>query len=100
VIEPIKPSAVTKTLPDEVIQIFNDMIQENWKGASATLLQNDLVAKIASVLDVPRQEVFDRGWLDVEGTFRKVGWKVSYDKPAYCETYKAYFMFEKASKRG
>lgn len=35
-------------------------------------------------------------WLDIEDHYRKAGWKVTYDKPAYCENYDAYFKFEMA----
>jgi hypothetical protein len=31
--------------------------------------------------------------LDIEDTYREAGWKVEYDKPAYCENYPANFTF-------
>jgi hypothetical protein len=46
-------------------------------------------------MGVSRQEVFDNQWLDIEDIYREAGWKVSYDKPAYNETYKAYFTFSR-----
>jgi hypothetical protein len=51
------------------------------------------------LLDVERAVVFDKGWLDVESIFRAEGWKVKYDKPAYCETYKAFFVFSRKKKK-
>ena len=33
-------------------------------------------------------------YLDFEDEYRTIGWKVTYNKPAYCETYEPYFIFE------
>jgi hypothetical protein len=45
-----------------------------------------------------RQQVFDNNWLDVEDIFRKAGWKVNYEKPAYNESYPASFKFQQQRK--
>lgn len=42
-----------------------------------------------------RDELFDKGWMDIEPIYRKSGWRVEYDKPAYNETYPATFTFSK-----
>ena len=43
--------------------------------------------------EVTRATIFDNNWLDIEPTYRKAGWKVIYDGPAYCENYPATFTF-------
>lgn len=48
---------------------------------------------------MPADEVFKKGWLNVEYLFRAAGWEVQYDKPGYNETYEAYFTFSKKVKR-
>jgi len=42
-----------------------------------------------------RDEVFDKGWLNIEPMYRAAGWKVVYDKPAYNESYEPTFTFTK-----
>jgi hypothetical protein len=96
---PIKPSDVQaphdSSLPEEVFQVFNDLIRENWDGNQAKVMQAHAVTRIASDLKIRRDEVFDRKLLNVEGIYRKQGWVVEYDKPAYNESYEAYFIFRK-----
>jgi hypothetical protein len=96
---PIKPSEVqekkNKALPEEVFQVFNDLIVENWDGQSATIKQDVAAERISTALRISTDEVFELGYLDVEAAFRKVRWKVEYDKPAYNESYEAFFVFSK-----
>lgn len=100
-VTPITPDEVIKQrldgVPDKVIEIFNEMIVENWNtsGKYAIVDQDKVVTRIAAVMNVDRQIVFDKGWIDIEPIFRNVGWRVEYDKPAYYEDYSAYFKFSK-----
>lgn len=93
--KPITPrdlvSGRGKNIPDEVIQAFNEVIAEG----GGVVYQDVVVKRILSKLpDVPRHEVFEKGWLDVDGIYRKAGWKVTYDKPGFNETYDANWTFE------
>jgi len=101
-VKPITPAEVVKkkqeTLPDGVIEAFNEAIAENWDGRSSTVLQKHVVTKIAKKLKVGPAKIFDKGYLDVESIFRKAGWDVEYDKPAYNEDYEASFKFRKKRK--
>ena len=36
---------------------------------------------------------FDYNWLNIEKIYEDAGWAVKYDKPAYNESYDAYFIF-------
>ena len=96
---PIKPDEVQSkkdaSIPEEVFQVFNDLITENWSNNSANVTQDEAVKRIAAKLDITRQEAFDKGYLDVESAYRKAGWRVEYDKPGYNEDYKAFFVFRK-----
>jgi hypothetical protein len=98
--KPISPDEVVERknnlIPDEVIDIFNDLIVLNFRGTSATIRQKDVLKLIAERLNISNQQVvFDNKWLDVEDIFRQQGWKVSYDKPGYNESYNATFTFSK-----
>jgi hypothetical protein len=96
---PISPKEVASrkeaSIPDEVFEVFNDLISQNWDGHRATVSQDDAVRQIAKKMGVSRGEAFNKGWLDVEDSYRKKGWKVEYDKPGYNESYSAFFVFKK-----
>lgn len=98
---PIKPHQVQKkkreAIPEEVFQVFNDLISQNWDGSSATVLQKDAAAAVAKALKITKSELYDRHLLDVESAYTKAGWHVKYDKPVYYggEDFEPYFCFSK-----
>jgi hypothetical protein len=101
--KPIKPSEVAAlkqtVIPDFVFKTFNELIAKNFVNNSATVKQDDVIDILlqycgdAGERPAFRQEIFKEGWLNVEESFREVGWNVEYDKPAYNETYPATFTF-------
>lgn len=97
--KPIKPSEITeaktKSFPDKVIQTWNNLITQKWNGRVAHIKQDEAVAALMSSMNLTRQGVFDSGYLDIEPTYRREGWKVKYDKPGWDENYKAFFEFSK-----
>ena len=100
-IDPIKPSEVgvqaAKTLPDPVIEAFNELIVSKYLNGEAKVLQKDAVARIQQKLGCDRSEVFDKDWLNVEEAFRAAGWTVTYEKPVGYggETFEAFYTFRK-----
>lgn len=98
---PIKPSEVqdkkNASLPAEVFDAFNALIVEKWSEASrcAIIHQCEVAERVAVALGITKGEVYERKLLDVEDAYRKAGWKVKYDKPAYNETYEPSFEFRK-----
>ncbi len=104
-IKPIQPKDVIKekqrSLPDQVVETFNELIAENWNGSDALIYQEDVVARIKKKFlpkRITNKKIFDNHWLDVEDVFKNAGWSVYYDKPAYNEDYKASFSFSKEDK--
>ena len=83
-------------LPEEVIEVFNDLIARNWNGRTATVAQEDAVQALSARLGIARDEVFGRQLLDVEPVYQAQGWQVRYDKPGWNESYGAYFEFSRA----
>ena len=83
-----------KDFPDAVFDAFNELIAQKFSGGSATIKQDDVVALMVQK-GLDRQEIFDKGWLDVERVYRSQGWKVQYDKPGYNESYAANFTFSR-----
>lgn len=102
-VKPISPKEVTLKIHDFIIEAVNKLIQEKWDGKEAVILQDEIMDIVSSNdeddIRPSRDEIYDRNWLDFEDIYRKAGWNVLYDKPAYCENYKAYFKFTKKSKR-
>ena|SRR5258706_447572 len=98
-IKPITPKEVKdyrKSIPDFVINIFNNLILTNFKD-SAVITQDEVINYIMAAPEFSgftRNDIFDKGWLDIESHFRDAGWEVKYDKPGYNEIYAARFYFK------
>lgn len=97
---PIKPSEIVKAqnIPEDVFTIFNELIVNNFNGNDSTVYQEEVVDALVEK-GHNRDVIFNKGWLNVEEAYRKAGWAVEYDKPAYNETGRAYFTFKKKSKK-
>ncbi len=95
--KPIKPNEVAKekvsSIPDEVLEAFNELITENYSNGRATVMQDAVVDRIRAKMGDKAKDMFKKGWLDVEGVYEKAGWDVTYDKPGYNENYEANFRF-------
>lgn len=92
------------SIPPFVIAAVNQLLTERFSGRSCTFSQNavvELAQKIAaetlSAEAIDEQLFYDRHWLDFEVIYRKEGWSVVYDKPAYNETYEAFWTFSRAT---
>lgn len=97
---PLRPeeaaAAKLAQIPDEVIEIFNALISQNFDGRCARIDQNDVItAVLASGVVSFAQEIFARHLLDVEEVYSAAGWTVSYEKPGYNETGPTFFLFER-----
>lgn len=96
-IEPIKPSEIKKFIPEFIIKGANECIQDHYHELkrSSKFTQDELIEYVLKYApeEVTRANIFDNNWLDIEPTYRKAGWKVIYDGPAYCENYPATFTF-------
>lgn len=79
-------------IPGEVFVAFNALIAQNLSDGMATVKQDDVMARLVG-RGMTRREIYDRHWLDVEDSYRALGWKVLYDKPGYNETGDAFFEF-------
>jgi len=101
--KPILPEEVQakfneKQIDPAMIDCANELLVKNWDGQAATINQKELVALYMKRVDrryKSRQKLYDNNGVDIEDSFRRSGWSVEYDKPAYCETYDAYFTFRK-----
>jgi hypothetical protein len=103
---PIKPKDVQKkrneTIPEEVFEAFNELIVQEWDGHRAHFTLKAAADSAFKKLranekykGLNRQDMYDKGWMDVEDAYHKAGWGVEFDKPGYNETYEAFFVFKK-----
>lgn len=97
--KPITPNEAKKStssaIPSFVIEAFNEMISTRLRRGVARFDLKE-VADLAMSKAPPgfeRQTLWDRNYMDVEPLFERAGWKVQFDKPGYCESYEAFFVF-------
>ena len=97
--KPIRPEEVVPAreaqIPDAVFEAFNEMIAANYRSGYSCFRKDDVCALIASKMECTVSHVYEQHWLDVEDVYRKAGWRVVYDAPAYNESYPATFEFHK-----
>lgn len=99
-VKPITPDEVVsekgRAIPPEVIEAFNECIARSYIDGAARVGQDTVVERIRARLPgVARCQIFEWHWLDVEPLYEEAGWEVEYNKPAYCETHEAFFMFRR-----
>jgi hypothetical protein len=101
-VKPIKPEEIldkkAETIPAAMILAVNKLIALNWNGHSSTFRQDDLLAEYFNITGeandrANHEKLFAKRALDFEDVFRREGWKVVYDKPAYNESYEPTFEF-------
>ena len=96
--KPIRPSEVKKLkgegIPDEVFDVFNELIVARLQGRSAHIPLGVVAAAVSKALHLSRKDVLDKRLLDVEDHYRKAGWEVRYESSAWNESdFKPYFTF-------
>ena len=98
-VKPISPDEVVgqklKDFPDIVMETWNSMIAQKFSNGSATILLKHIRDALAVATGKTPHQVRELGYLDVENIYRKAGWSVYYDQPAYNETYDAFYIFKK-----
>lgn len=82
----------------KMIEVVNNLLSKHYNGSSCRIYQNEVMDAFLTATnhEYTREEVYNNKWLDFESVYRENGWKVSYDKPAYCETYEAAYVFNRA----
>ena len=98
--KPISPDEISKAkiqyFPSFVFEAVNMLLAAKFSNSSATILQKDIKAKIFELApeDFKSADIYKLGWLNFEEVYESQGWEVTYDKPAYNETYDANFTFK------
>jgi hypothetical protein len=95
--EAFSKAAEGQHIPNEVFEVFNELIVKNLRDGKARIQQDEAVTMIEARMTVQRQDIYGNRWLDVEDAYRAQGWAVDYDKPAYNETHSATFTFRRST---
>jgi hypothetical protein len=82
-------------IPEIVFETINRVLAGRVHKGRATIYQDEIVELLVEA-GMDAGELFSRHWLDIESAYRAKGWDVRYDKPAYCESYRAYWVFQAA----
>jgi len=86
-------------IPEAVFDAFNKLIASNWDGCKAIILKSEAVDALTKALGVENSEIYRLGYLEIDDLYRREGWLVEYDKPAYNENYQASWTFQMESTR-
>jgi hypothetical protein len=102
-IKPISPKEVVdkkrESIPDFVIEAFNQMIAENWDGKESRFRQDEVVTRMFLLQKgLTQSEIQEKNLLDVEEIYRKEGWIVEYDKGDYNTSDPSIFTFRKSKR--
>jgi hypothetical protein len=101
---PIRPEEVAarkiKNLPEQVFEVFNDLIAQDFDGHGATVDQKDVVDRLVAA-GFTTKRIDDEDLCEVDAVYEASGWNVSYDKPDH-GGYGSYRFTKKSgkSKRG
>lgn len=89
----------TEQIPEQVFDVFNSLIARDLSQGEATVYQDEVVAELEN-RGMSRQAIYGNKWLDVEDSYREVGWRVKYDRPVYWggENFRAYFHFSEPKR--
>ena len=95
-IKPISPKELINVDPDiheSMIVVINKMLT-HFDGIYLVLYQEKIIEAFLKLEpDISRDEIFDNGWLNFVGLYRRAGWDVAVDQPGYDESYETNYRF-------
>lgn len=96
-IQPLDPKHLVRAkafeIPNIIILITNKLIDENWDGHQSKVWQSELITRIQQMTGIDRADILRNNWLNLETTYRRVGYDVNYVAPVWGEKGDAYFEF-------
>lgn len=88
-----------KIIPQVVFDAVNELLAEKYRGSQISIKQKEIITRIQRLdKKLTDKVIFDNKYMDFEKVYRESGWVVGYDKPAYSESYDAYFTFKAKGK--
>lgn len=103
--KPISPQEANdyfqKNIPSFVIDAVNSLISSKFTPSKSSfiLLHSEVKNKILSQMDLYNtqynaQMIWDDGFMDIEDSYRKYGWDVSYVKKSIGDTFESHYQFK------
>lgn len=100
-IKPLSPKEIIdgldKIIPEFIIQAVNNLLKKEYRGGHVTIKAKDIIKESLSLYSgddkMTADKIYKEKWMDFETLFEKHGWDVTYDGPAYNETYDAFYKF-------
>ncbi len=92
-------------IPDEVIEAFNELIALSLENDIARVSQCELLNLIERKFrqnNKPlyhRNDVIEKGWLNIEPLYEDAGWEVTYDRSGMGECYEASWTLQAMERR-
>ena len=104
-VTPLTPKQVQemhqKTIPEEIIFAVNRLLVKGGSEPPIRIVieQNEVIEEATAIMKsngktIERDDFFKNHWLDFEPIFKEAGWKVTFKKPGYNESFPAYWTFE------
>ena len=102
-LKPIGPHEIAELkqqlMPAIVIETINALLAKKaGRGKYIVLTQTEIVEQLVKN-GLDRMQIFEDHYLDFEEVYERAGWKVTYDRPGYNESYEPTFTFSSASRR-
>lgn len=103
IVKPITPSDIAgnpQVIHPGVLEVVNDLLKQKFRNGQASIKQKDIVDEFMKRNPgFNRESLFTEHHMDFEDVYRKAGWIVRYDKPAYNESGEPYFEFRQRGKK-
>lgn len=95
------PALKVKSIPPFVFDQVNDLLMQRYEGMGRPIriLQKEILERLKINNNGTLPAAFEWWWLDFEDAYRAEGWLVKYDRPAYNESYDAFFVFTPKSEK-
>ncbi len=104
-VTPLTPKQVRemhqKNIPEEIIFAVNRLLVKGGSEPPIRIVieQNEVIEEATAIMKsngktIERNDFFKNHWLDFEPIFREAGWKVTFKKPGFNESFPAYWTFE------
>ena len=99
-VKPITPNEAEskrlESIDPEMIEAVNELLAKEVSNGYAKIMQKDIEKLYRKKKRVATMDIRQ---LDFEDIYRKAGWKVSYDKPGYNESYEPSFEFKRKKNK-
>lgn len=77
--KPIRPQDLKLNIPQEVINVINDLIIKNWNGIVGSCVTVKMKEVKRGLEQVGK---YDERWLNFENAYQSSGWNVTYNQPS------------------